>query len=119
LNSDTLNINKVIKYINWENFHSQSISEPKIKLWTQLVQLTQRKKKNDRNTTLLQQVYNSSLTRGGSHTLWSPPHVRWLLYTCCKSVVRESLLPKETYEDPVNHQGLKDPLQNLMNILSY
>jgi hypothetical protein len=49
-------------------------------------------KKNDRNTTLLQQVYNSSLIRGGPHTLWSPPHVRGLLYTCCKSVVRESVL---------------------------
>jgi len=27
--------------------------------------------------------------------------------------------PKETHEDPVGHQGLKDPLQNLMNILDY
>jgi hypothetical protein len=49
-------------------------------------------KKNDRNTTLLQQVYNSSLTWDGPHTLWDPTHVRRLLYTCCKSVVRESVL---------------------------
>jgi hypothetical protein len=48
--------------------------------------------KNDRNTTLLQQVYNSPLTWGGPHTLWGPPHVRGLLFTCCKSVVRESVL---------------------------
>jgi len=50
--------------------------------------------KNDRNTTFLQQVYNSPLTWGGPHALWSPPHVRGLLYTCCKSVVRESVLFK-------------------------
>lgn len=48
--------------------------------------------KNDRNISLLQQVYNSPLTWGGPHTLWSPPHVRGLLYTYCKSVVRESVL---------------------------
>jgi hypothetical protein len=48
--------------------------------------------KNDRNTSLLQQVYNKPLTWGGLHTLWGPSHVRGLLYTCCKSVVRESVL---------------------------
>jgi hypothetical protein len=53
-----------------------------------------KRKKNDRNTTLLQQVYNSPLTWGGPHTLWDPPHMRGLLYTCCKSVVRESVLKK-------------------------
>jgi len=48
--------------------------------------------KNNRNTTLLQQVYNSPLTWGGPHTLWGPPHMRGLLYTCCKNVVRELVL---------------------------
>jgi hypothetical protein len=32
--------------------------------------------KNDRNTSLLQQVYNSPLTWGEPHTMWGPPHER-------------------------------------------
>jgi hypothetical protein len=59
--------------------------------------------KNDRNTTFLQQVYNSPLTWGGPHALWSPPHVRGLLYTCCKSVVRESVLFLELLVTPQLH----------------
>jgi len=43
--------------------------------------------RTDSRTTLLQQVYNSPLTWGGPHSVWSPPHVRWLLYPCCKSDV--------------------------------
>jgi hypothetical protein len=53
-----------------------------------------KKLKNDRNTSFLQQVYNSPLTWGGLHTLWGPSYVKGLLYTCCKSVVRESVLKK-------------------------
>jgi len=48
--------------------------------------------KNDKNTPGLQQMYNSPLTWGGLHILWNPPHVRKLLYICCKPGVRESVL---------------------------
>jgi hypothetical protein len=43
--------------------------------------------RTDSRTTLLQQVYNNPLTWGGLHSVWGPPHVRRLLYTCCKSDV--------------------------------
>jgi len=49
-------------------------------------------------TTLLQQVYNSLLTWGGLHSVWGPPHVRGLLYTCCKSVVFLSFFKKKFNE---------------------
>lgn len=47
---------------------------------------------NDRNTSGLQQMYNSLLTWSELYILWGPPHVRGLLYICCKPGVRESVL---------------------------
>jgi len=40
--------------------------------------------RTDSRTPGLQQMYNSFLTWGGFHSMWSPPHVRGLLYICCK-----------------------------------
>jgi hypothetical protein len=34
----------------------------------------------DSRTSHVQQGYNTHLTWGGLHTLWSSPHVRWVLY---------------------------------------
>jgi hypothetical protein len=56
--------------------------------------LLQKKMRTDSRTTLLQQVYNSPLTWDGPHSVWSPPHVRGLLYTCCKSDVFLSFFKK-------------------------
>jgi hypothetical protein len=39
--------------------------------------------RGDSRTSHVQQVYNTPLTWGGPYTLWDPPHVRGVLYTCC------------------------------------
>jgi hypothetical protein len=62
-------------------------------------------KKNDRNTSGLQQMYNSPLTWDGPHILWGPPHVRGLLYICCKPGVRESVLFQQSPGEIENLTG--------------
>jgi hypothetical protein len=78
--------------------------------------------RTDSRTTLLQQVYNSPLTWGEPHSVWGPPHVRGLLYTCCKSVVFLSFflvhyiknIEKDTY-DFSNYYSIVDiPFQNYL-----
>jgi len=65
-------------------------------------------KRTDSRTTLLQQVYNSLLTWGGLHCVWGPPHVRGLLYTCCKSVVFLSFFYVKLFNLAVTNIYLED-----------